>query len=182
MCHFHPFSIANYSITRGYQYLHCYVHWYILDISSNKSKCWIYFGYKKSRKNKNTKKWIDVGYILDIKNQKKKNKKNTKKMDRCWIYFGYKKSKISKKTHKKMDRCWIYLGYKKSKNTSFMKHLCRIPGHPSTWPLGAPVQGHTSIQRAIGGAGPCHRTPWSEELQLTPGTSMDILYVICTLQ
>jgi hypothetical protein len=35
-----------------------------------KSKCWIYFGYKKSRKNKNTKKWIDVGYILDIKNQK----------------------------------------------------------------------------------------------------------------
>jgi hypothetical protein len=55
-----------------------------------------------------------------------------------------------------------------------MKHLCRIPGHPSTWPLGAPVRGHTSIQRAIGGAGPCHRTPWSEELQLTPGTSMDI--------
>ena len=44
--------------------------------------------------------------------------------------------------------------------------LC-IPAILPTFP-GAPFHGHSSIQRTIGRAGPCHRTPWGEELQLTP--------------
>ena len=68
---------------------------------------------------------------------------------------------------------YIYIYGFSSNSISFMKDVCRIIPAPMTGPLGQPGHGHTPIQRAICGAGPCDRTPWGEELQLTPGHGME---------